>query len=254
MKKEIKLLILLSIIVSFTACNKEKNVVEKQSSAKGLIKSYYQDGNSCDGSVLLVNDYMQTKYHRSSYNFSFQGDLADDKHYSNIDINGYSVEFLVNNYFYSSSSMDSSLSGNLSTYFGAYNHIDIDGSVFTDNFYIPSPVIVSFPKNPDFVFTKSSGIYMSLSPDINNSNPIIIILEYVPDNAVTGDILLTKTYKLSSQISKFTIPSEDLVGFPKGENLILYVGCGNGKIVSFDNHNIDLEGVNITYLPGIKLN
>ena len=259
MKKTLNYFTIIISIVLLASCSKDSDIKNDTSdnslfnSAKKQISSYYQENVKTDGTILLMNDYMQTKYNRTSYGFSFQGKFSGETSYSEISFNSYIVPIVENN-AYSTSDIDSvNLGGKLFDFFGAKNLIKIDNNVFIEDFYIPKPVVVSFPESSDFTFSKEQGISIDLDVDINNVNPIVVVLEYVDDKATAGSICLTKTYILDSQDRRFLIPEGDLVNFPIGEKLMLYVGCGNGNIVTYDNFVYDLEGINITYFPGIKL-
>jgi len=258
MKKTLNYFTIILSIVLLASCSKDSDIKNDSSdnsvnSAIKQISSYYQENVKTDGAILLMNDYMQTKYNRVSDGFSFQGKFPTKTRYSKISFNSYIVPIVENN-AYSTSDVDSvNLSGRMSDFFGTRNLIKIDNNTFIEDFYIPKPVVVSFPDNSDFSFSKEQGISIDLDVDVNNANSIVVVLEYIDDEATVGDICLTKTYILDSQDRSFLIPKGDLVDFPVGERLILYVGCGNGKIVTYDDFVYDLEGINITYLPSIKL-
>lgn len=255
MKKTVKFLVFISLIVFFASCSKDNDVSDNTSyeGVSSIIEQFYQSDKQPDGKIFMVNDYMQTMYDTFSTSFAFQGYFPEGTAYSNVSYNQYVIPIESNKY-YSSNTIDSiNLQGNMSHYFGSSNSIKIDGSTFVNDFYVPSPIVVDFPNSNNFTFNKSQGISINFSVDAKNVNPIILVLEYVPDNAVEGDVILTKSYYLDSQIKNFLIPSGDLAEFPSGEKLILYVGCGNGKLVNFNNKSYNLEGINITYLPHIQL-
>lgn len=248
---------MISYIMIILSCTKQTDVNNKENnkSATSQILGAYQNETIYDGKVFLINDYMiGNKYQGPNSTFSFQGSLPLNSNFSNITFNGYPVTIINNRFSKFSSSDTVNLRGNMSTFFGASNNISIDNKVFFNEFYVPSPIDVDFTNDNDYEFSKQSGISFNMNVDENYQNPIIVVLEYIDENLQAGDIILTKFYILDSQTRSFTIPTEDLSEFPTSQNLILYVGCGNSNEVNFNNKLYDLEGINITVIPRLRLN
>ncbi|MBN2747462.1 MAG: hypothetical protein JXR34_12110 [Bacteroidales bacterium] len=256
------LVIFTVILVSmslFISCSKNENKIDNDDNvnlpknAVAQIIEYYQDQNTYDGEIFMIHDFLQTKYTNSTH-FSFQGKMPENTNYSSISFNNYSIN-IQDNSFYASSSIDSiNLSNHLQDFFGTANTIQINGLPLISDFYVPFQVTVDFSNDEDFTFVKSNGISFDLDVDENNQNEIVVILFYDDDDVQQGGTYLTKMYVLNSQTRSFTIPSQDLSLFPTNQNdITLYVGCGTREIVQFDGKSFDIEGINITSIPGLTL-
>ena len=257
MKRTINFILIAIFTLSVVSCSKDADdnlpASNFYSSVVSIIKEHLASVPKVDGRIFLVNDFKQTKYNESEANFSFQGIFPASTNYSVFDINGYRNQVCDNKFYASSSVKEHNLDGLHKDFFGQTCSFTIDEVTFCEDLYIPKQAIIKIPENSNLTFEKENGISFDLETDDGNTKPIVVVLQYVDENLEEGESILTKAFVLESNANSLSIPSYELDEFPLDENLILYVGCGNGKTIEYDNFKYSVEGINITYLYGVKI-
>lgn len=258
MKKNLFCLITsITFIATSYSCNKDKQMINKGQSPVEILKASYKRSTNNAGELYMINDLVQTKFGAFSSQYHFQGAFIASNFVQNVAFNSYQIA-VSNNSFFSSSAVDSAaLANNQDDYFGANNLVLINGDTLLKEFYAPKPVQISFvgiAPNQDFTFSKSNGINLVFSDDLNNSNPIVVVLQYIPENAQSGQAVLTKTFTYPPNSSSVSIDPSDLFQFPTNTDLIMYVGSGNEVFNSINGNQYSVTAINITAIPKVRLN
>lgn len=244
---------LFCLLLSAGAC--KKNHTEVSQDAHSIIRGAYQKipGVVGGGEIALVNDLTQTRFGEISSQYHFEGTLADGDSYGEAVFNNYTIQ-VNGNAFEMSSAVDTpALKGNEGNYFGTVNEIRLGGNILTSDFYVPQPVQLSFDGSDGLDFSQAGGISFSFSADPGNNNPVIVVLEHLPQGAGPGMVANTKTFSFPPGTTSGSIPASDLSDFPINEDLTLYAGSGNEMNFTLNGKTYTVTGLNITYIPGIRL-
>lgn len=247
---------LFGLLLTLVAC-KKNHTESGGKDARGLIaNAYHKITTTGAGEIALVNDLTQTRLGGVGSQFHFEGTFAGADLFGDVGFNNNYIIPVVNSAFEMSSAVDTPvLRGHEADYFGTSNEIRLGGNILTSDFYAPYPVPITFTGNgsDSYEFPKAGGIQFNFPADPGNSNPIIVVLQYIQPNAPEGSVVLTKDFSFAPGSTSGSISSADLGDFPVNTELVMYAGSGNEVAYTLNGETYVVTALNITYIPGIKL-
>ncbi len=254
---------ILASLLIISSCNKEDLTEEKdeeESVTMQMIASAFAAGaTTYDGEIGIVNDKSQTVFYGlGGGSFSFSGVLPKTIPLSSFTIKNYTLP-INQGVFYGGNMYDTTgLKNRENDFWGQTNTLKLNGTSLGQGIYLPKPVSVTF-SGANYTISKASGVTLSFQDDLNYSNNVIVVLQYIPDMTgndlikVNHPNLITKQFMFADDAGSFTIASSDLVDFPAGARVLMYLGRGTSQVYNYSGKSIKALALNITTLPNISL-